>query len=158
MRKRDFVRRERVQFCSFEDRFLKGKRIRYFVYKIFTHAYDASVLAFLARISSENNSRVREVLHNESAGKKIARHDIANKLNLNKQSRSFFLSLHTQESHKITITARVETHIHVVGKGQSWRTINFIFPPMETLVIIPPPPFTSSREGGGGVINGSLFR
>lgn len=120
------------------------------MYKIFTHAYDASVLAFLARISSENNSRVREVLHNESAGKKIARHDIANKLNLNKQSRSFFLSLHTQESHKITITARVETHIHVVGKGQSWRTINFIFPPMETLVIIPPPPFTSSREGGGG--------
>lgn len=64
----------------------------------------------------------------------------------------FSLSLHTQESHKITITARVETHIHVVGKGQSWRTINFIFPPMETLVIISPPPppaFTSSREGGG---------
>lgn len=66
----------------------------------------------------------------------------------------FSLSLHTQESHKITITARVETHIHVVGKGQSWRTINFIFPPMETLVIIPPPPFTSSREGGGGLSTG----
>lgn len=120
------------------------------MYKIFTHTYDASLLAFLARISSENNSRVREVLHNESAGKKIARHDIANKLNLNKQSRSFFLSLHTQESHKITITARVETHIHVVGKGQSLADYKFHLSTDGNVGDNPPSSaFTSSREGGG---------
>lgn len=62
----------------------------------------------------------------------------------------FSLSLHTQESHKITITARVETHIHVVGKGQSLADYKFHLSTDGNVGDNPPSSVHLLSGGGGG--------
>lgn len=66
----------------------------------------------------------------------------------------FSLSLHTQESHKITITARVETHIHVVGKGQSLADYKFHLSTDGNVGDNPPSSVHLLSGGGGGLSTG----